>query len=628
MIEAKIERVRKIAATFKIKPRPCKDEMHTEIVGFDTEYTSKKNKLICFQLWYKEKGVLVECLPGENYLTPEILYEEACRLIGKPVPHITFATYFSAAELQFLPVIDRGYDIMEYARGFADVTFRIDIPGKLLDSEILITDVSRWFDGKSLDAAAKSFGLKKMKFDTTKVTRRCLDDPKFVEYAKHDAYLCYAILTELRRTAISHTGIDPLMVKTPASLAAETFRNLYVTETLFNDDSEAKYIGMKGTWGGRAEVFKRGRFKKLVREYDIKSAYPNSIINLGVVPACGDDWKVVTRPNQVTKYIGGFGRAYFKFPKTVRYPVLPVFTGNSMLYPLEGETFCTFAEFEVALELGAKICFVEAYGYNTGTPVLSEFLKWTLAERAKAKKTGGALEVMYKLLGNSLLGKMSQGLSKISIDEYKRVRDELSKELGEEISLEEMFTLTKWELLELGALERVSVGSVFMPEYFGLATGYTRAELGYALNTCNPYYCHTDSIWTTTKPKPRKLEWELSPISGPCTVIRTRFAALGDFKTFKKVKAKKGKIAFHSIWSAPAAVKILNQFDGDTFIHVYKHRKPMRFKEAIRRGVNHGHWIEDSRKGSTKWDHKRILINGNDTAPYAHVTDHLEIIKK
>ena len=46
----------------------------------------------------------------------------------------------------------------------------------------------------------------------------------------------------------------------------------------------------------------------------------------------------------------------FKFPDTVKYPNLPVrLDFNSVVFPLEGETFCTGIEFYLAMQLNCQI---------------------------------------------------------------------------------------------------------------------------------------------------------------------------------------------------------------------------------------------------------------------------------
>jgi len=50
----------------------------------------------------------------------------------------------------------------------------------------------------------------------------------------------------------------------------------------------------------------------------------------------------------------------FKFPDMVQYPNLPVRLDlNSVIFPLEGETFCTGNEFYLAMRLN---CQIEIFG--------------------------------------------------------------------------------------------------------------------------------------------------------------------------------------------------------------------------------------------------------------------------
>jgi hypothetical protein len=610
MIKAKIEKLGSAWQYAKVKGRVKTQELDTLVVGFDTEYTSKQNKLICFQLHTEEnKRVLVEVHP-EEILTPLWIYEEVCKLVEREPSHITLITYFSAAELQFLPMLEEGFNIMEYQRGFADCDFELET-GAILT----VHDMSRWFDGKSLAAAAASFGLKKMDYDVKHVTRACFKSAEFREYAMHDAKLCYEIMQALRKEFIVNTGVEPLIVKTPASAAANAFRRKFVKTDIYCDNNKARYVAMRGTWGGRAEACKRGRFLENYTEYDLKAAYPNSIITLGQVPVQGS-WLPVNKVSQIAKHIGGFGKVIFSFPEKVRYPCLPVFHLDSMIFPKEGVSYATFDEISLALEYGATIEVLEMFGYKKGSFILRDYCLWTLEKRAIAK---GAAKVMYKLLANSLLGKCAQRLAKIPLEEYMRIAEENN------ILLDELFSLDKEFLIAFGAVERVNVGPVFMPEWFGLATGRTRMETAIMLNTSDPLYCHTDSVWCKGKPETRFLKAEIK-IAGPATVIRTRFAGIGDFKSIQRVKAEKGHIAYHSIWNQVAGLQMLNKFNGETFIRHYPVRRPLRLHEAVRLKKQPGQWVEEYRTGSTAWCFKRCL-DGTETRPWLNIEEYETALK-
>jgi len=599
LLPEKIEQIKNKAFNSRIKMLRKLKQYKGEIVGFDTEYTSKKNNLICFQLHTKNGGCLIEIKPGEE-LTPQFLFDEAVRLLGYIPEEIMFITYYSGAEVQFLPVLEEGFDIMEYQRGFMDVSFVVDIPDYKKEATIIIFDLCRWFDGKSLASASESFGLKKMKFDTSKVTRSCLKSKKFIKYAKHDAYLCYEIMVQLRNMFMEKTGIDPLIVKTPARASAEAFRNLYVTGEIKNDNNKALFLSMRGTWGGRAEVFQRGCFKG-IREYDFKSAYPCSAISFEEMPVQGS-WKQVRTRKGIEKSRGGFAKISFEFSNEENLPCLPVHTkAGSMIYPLEGLSFCTFDEVKLAYEMGAGVRIIEAYGYNKGTTILTDYMQMTMEERKKAK--GGA-KVMYKLLGNALIGKFAQRMKSLPIDEYFRIAEE------QDILLEDIIHYDKYTLQLFGAFERISLGSVFRPDWNGLITGRTRADLAFCISQCSPVYCHTDSVWCKKKPKTKWLKIEKKN-EGTAKIIRTRFAGLFG-KEFHH-------IAHHSIWDRTTAESMLLDFEGIDFGVYYEKERAIRCKEAMKKNLNVGKRLKGIRIGSTVWDNKRILCQDGDTCPWADV---------
>lgn len=614
MDDRKLAQLGRVAFSRSIEPLKSDRRFRGTVLGFDTEYVSKNpdgepNELLCFQLGNGEKRSLTVVKKRER-LTPLKVYHQACRLLGNNPPEIMLITFFSLAELQHLPVVSKGFNVRTYARGSLDVSF------KARYATIHIFDLARWFDGKSLANAAKALGLEKGKFDTRKVTRACLRDPVFKKYAKHDAFLVWEIMRLLRQRFLRDTGIDPLVSKTPASASAGAFRKLHVTRKLYCDNNRARYLALKGTWGGRAEVFARGRLKGQWTEYDFTSAYPTSALKLGVFPV-QKSWQKVNTVGRLPQYVGGFAQVRFKFNRKERYPCLPVFTGHESIYPLEGETFCTFEEIKVALKFGAECTLIEAFGYRDGTPILADYLRWTMKERAKAK---GAARVMFKLLGNAVVGKLAQRLSKVPVSEFMRLAEKYN------CLVDELFELRAEELEALGAKTHVSVGPIFMPEWNGLITGYTRAALAEVVRSSEAVYCHTDSVWTKKKPKTRKLPFD-AKTHGKVTIVRTRFAGMGEKFTAKLVKTGKAHVAHHSVWNLIAGCQMLSKFDGQDFIRKYPIRRPLKLREAMKSGRTPGVWVQEWRCANTVWDNKRCLLDDGSTLPWRNVAEFLEVQK-
>lgn len=609
MDRAKIDSLGAAAFSRSIRPLKRERRFRGQIVGFDTEYDSKTHELLAIQLWAGDSGTFIEIAPRER-LTPLRLYHEACKLLQDNPPLILFVTYFSLAELQFLPVVTEGFDIREYANGSLDVTFKL----KLGTAQVHIFDLARWFDRRSLDRAAESMGLEKMSFDTRNVTRRTIQTKPFRRYAIHDAYLCHEILKRLRLRFVDAAGIDPVIAKTPASASASAFRNLHVKKKLFCDNNRARYMSLRCAWGGHAEVFRRGKLKGVYHEWDLSSAYPESAIRLGAFPVQGS-WSEFRTLRQAARMRGGICQIRFRFRDGDRYPMLPVHVNGQMLFPLSGESYCTLEEARFASECGARVQIVEGWGYRKGTRALPDYLKWTLAERRKAT---GASAVMFKLLGNALIGKFAQRLTKVPIEEYYAIAEKYG------FLLDEVFELTSDELQALGAKKIVSVGSVFMPEWNALITGYTRVALAEMIRSGEAVYCHTDSVWSRKRPKCSRLPFG-KKMSGNVSIIRTRFASIGEPEA-DKVKAGESHVAHHSIWTLDAACEMLRRFDGDTFKLEYPIRRPLKFREAVRTKRKPGLWVDEKRKGSTHWDHKRRLLKSGQTEPWKDAGEYLTAI--
>lgn len=591
------------------------------VVGFDTEYTSRgrqvKTKagvcrfptLLSFQLHTGEKGAFYEIKRGDSF-DPVRLYQECCALLGEAHKDIYLAVYFSLAELQFLPVLTEGFRLNEYSRGSTDCSFRAG------NGNLHIFDLWRWFDGASLARAAAALGYKKLDQNTKTMTRARNNTAKGKKYAIHDAYLCWQICHDVREVFLQKTGVDPLTTKTPASASAKAFRALHVRSDIYCDEDRARRAALHGLWGGRAEVFSRGTLSGEFTEYDFISAYPTAAMRIGQFP-CQGDWREFSTLKMARKMIGGFVNVRFTFPQSEQYPCLPVQTKYGTIYSSAGESWCSTYEAILAEEMGAKITVLEGWGYKKGTKILADYLKWTMDER---KKSQGAARQMWKLLSNSLVGKLAQRGWHADTQALFDMAEEMEYEYLDEF-LSDLNGLSRREREALG-LVRPSVGPIFLPEWNGLITGYTRAALSQVLKSGQGVYCHTDSIWCKKKPRFPRLPIEAKG-TGPVTIIRTRFACIGEPVTKAGLASKAIHMPFHSVWNRQAALQMIQRFirKPGTFTKRYKVNRPLHWKEAAALRVPPGTWITQDRDASTFWDHKRRLSDGGFTRPWTDVLD-------
>lgn len=553
-------------------------------LGWDTEYDSKTGKFLCFQLYGSNGGIL-----STDKMTVDSL-ARAARKLGIQSDGVFLVSYFSIAELQFLPVVTDSNNWRLYGNGSLDVTFHSDRYS--LDLHTL--DLARFFDKQPLASVAQSFGMKKLEFDTKKVSKASLKSARFREYAIHDAKLCYEILRELKA---SLGGPDPLVHKTAPGCAAALFRHRYLTKDLEPPDPRYRLLAMLGCWGGRAEAFRRGHFPRLL-EYDLRSAYPQAALDLGVLPT-QRSWRSMDkmpRYDSISRYRGGFFRVQFQFPQSVAYPCLPILSKGVQIYPRKGESFCTLAELTLARKLQARVTVMEGSTYTSGSKELAQYMAELLSERQSAT---GARKVALKLLANSLIGKLAQRVSGIDVEKLRK----LAIETG--IDLTSLAKLTIQEAKALGVDTGPKVGGIFYPEWNGLITGYVRAQIGGLIAEHGAVYAATDAIWVE-KPL-RKVPAELSlKREGPGVVARSRLGLIG-------IEGS-AHVAHHGIWNRAAAEQLLRyNLDGQ---ETYKGRRPTKLRESLRDEIEYGKWQEYEREASAEWDYKRRLLPDGRTEPW------------
>jgi hypothetical protein len=131
-------------------------------------------------------------------------------------------------------------------------------------------------------------------------------------------------------------------------------------------------------------------------------------------------------------------RVRFRFPARIRFPSLPVRAGSrGLIYPLSGISYCTGPELIVARNQGAEIEVergVVVPFANDERPFAS--FTHTINAIREAHSKGTMFERMAKEIGNSLYGKVAQG-----VETMKARSDKGGGRRVFDTSLEEMVTL-------------------------------------------------------------------------------------------------------------------------------------------------------------------------------------------
>ncbi len=172
----------------------------------------------------------------------------------------------------------------------------------------------------------------------------------------------------------------------------------FITKTAHGGRGECMYVGPTPV----------GQFNDI----DIGSAYTTTFAGFGIPHY--DGARVCLDPEQYRGNTLGFALVkVLHCPENVRYPVFPMEgSGQNLIFPRYGMSYCTAAEIEVALNLGYQIEIL----HGVIIPWLDEtiyfadsFVTGIRDERAKYPK--GSFDNEYiKLVGNGLTGKLGQGL--------------------------------------------------------------------------------------------------------------------------------------------------------------------------------------------------------------------------
>ncbi len=271
--------------------------------------------------------------------------------------------------------------------------------------------------------------------------------PLFKAYALTDAEICvryieqvidqYHAITGKKKIPITLTsiGIDQLLLAwdemgfdADATLGKEIVKRsyfdakkgYYITKkesvNLKEVDREVSFVN-ECYHGGRNEQFWFGPgFEDQWSDFDLSSAYPTAMSLIGL-----PDWHGIHDCKDVDAYTAttlGFVEVKFEFPVDTRYPSLPVRTENGLIFPLQGESYCSAPELVVAKSLGAKLTILHGVIVPTdpSVKIFGTFIKDCLDKRNQAGKN--TLQgLFWKEISNSTYGKTAQGLKE------KRVYD-------------------------------------------------------------------------------------------------------------------------------------------------------------------------------------------------------------
>lgn len=565
------------------------------IVGFDTEYNSKTNELISVQFSCLGHKKLYE-IQVDNFYWKDLWKLLQSFLNEFKIPHnhklvrgIYLVCFWSIAELQHIRDLHHSDYIGE------NITYNVS---KAFGKQNLhVIDLFQFFKG-SLANVSKMFGYEKMEYDTTNITRKDLKNPKFLEYAVHDAYLTESIFNEFRKLVLDSYNTDILISKSVANTSMSIFRKSFLTEKVGNMNTRIRKMSLLCSWGGNNQAFCRGDFRKNFRLYDANSMYPNSAIQLGVLPR-EKDWIFAKSMKDFLTGIGGVCKVWFEFPKDEKYPCIPVFKEGKLCYPLCGLSYCTLEEVKYALKCGAKVRLKTGYYYTDGNRDFIRYMKEMIKQKNSSK---GVERAFYKLMMNSIIGKFTQKILNYDFNDVLKIARDI------DIPFEQVAGI-----VNLNVKKKVNVGSGFCPEWNTIILGYARATQSIAFRENNAFVGTTDSIIMKGRIKHAKIngiEYEYEGRGNRLICLKTRVYALLDGNKILH-------LAHHGIHTKKDLVKLFEKALNEPTV-TYDTRKIIKLRQSVRSGKRFGKEYQRIMNFNGGWDSKRTLNDNGTTVPLSN----------
>jgi hypothetical protein len=395
---------------------------------------------------------------------------------------------------------------------------------------------------------------------------------------------------------------------TIASSSFDIWRRNFLNKTLVKEEKVLKDNSIKdfifsGYYGGRTEVFKRGEFKNIYY-YDINSLYPSVMKNcLYPLPQSVENIKNPDISN-IHKH-EGVSDVFVYCPNNIK-PLLPHKTKDKLIFPsgiFRGSY--NHNELRKALEIGYKILEIKKQIiYNVTFKPFDKFVEHFYNKRKELKSKGSEMEIVYKLVLNSLYGKFGQ--KKIETQEIINPNHFTDNEQFEELK-------NKLEYIDFDIDEKGRILFRKTEDYNGInvypiiasyVTSNARILMYEYIKYSDIIYTDTDSCISEKPLFENVKELGFMKLEG--------FFKRGIFIKPKMYLLENEDFIDIKVKGLPKATKedFLNILDGK-FIKKIKFAK---LNESFRRGLNVNQILEMTKKFSLE-DDKRVW-EGNTSKPY------------
>jgi hypothetical protein len=439
------------------------DPSELPLVGFDTEDDSKGHPTLFGFAWKDNLGRF------KHFQTKS--REEAVRWIySRPT------SLFVAHNLEYdLVNLFRDSDYNELDQ---IVYTAKPVYAKLKNRDHIFYDTFNWYAG-SLKSMGKLVGLEKLE-----VVGDAFDDPA---YNARDCEIVVAFTEMLITRVRSEFALG--IKATIGSLAMHVFRSNYLSKWTANNSD----LALDAYYGGRCEVFWRGKIKKHIRVADVNSEYPFAMT-----------WDFPDTSNMITGRTldarFGVAKVDIRVPRHL-VPPLPMRRDDGLLFFPWGRLTGTWTLHEIreAVALGARVERVhESITTDREVRPFAQFIESVYAMRLAGDNEFEKL--WYKLLMNNSYGKLVERSDRLDVRGHELSEKELAKGQGRLVRKTGNLWVYEWPRLEPPETANYMWGAH--------VTSYGRIHLLRQLRKVADtegstlLYCDTDSVMWSGKGDP------------------------------------------------------------------------------------------------------------------------------
>jgi len=571
----------------KTKRRPVK----RKIYGFDVETCDNNKQFVCASIYesddkvwfFTDKRELITFLKTKRFWNSYI--------VATNLQFDFMALFYGEPEMKEFDLCPRSTGLMSAKTKIYGQDFHKRSKDKRSRGTLTFIDTMNYV-GMSVEKMGRLIG--NFKLEKPPFLGQYPKDQHQWSVIKHyniqDSKISRAFISFLF-DAFYELGASPK--ETLARTALSLFTNKYIDNNVyFRQKKEVLEDLFEAYYGGRTEAFRRGRIGKR-HYYDINSLYP-TMMHRYAFPDPNTHNMTYKNTTKYIRMFEGVSLVEIFSPTDQKRPLLPYRYNKKLIFPTGTfKGWYSHVELRKAEEIGYKILKVEKTHYYKRTIRPFEgYVSDLYSERLKYQAEGSPMEMVVKLLLNSLYGKFGQ--------KYK-AKDNFVP-----------FNHTIKELDQYDAFERIGgflyykedrePSNFCIPIWALYVTAYGRIEITKLMNEADADYGDTDSIICKREMPVTKglggLKEEMIIRKG--LIIRPKCYALKSVDDeehikIKGVAAKVSYIRFERLLEDP----------------VIRYKKFTKFREAVRRGLIPNEIIETSRKVGIE-DDKRVWVTDFD----------------